>query len=493
MIAELVATSWLALMGSLVLALSEGTSMQRRARAFAALPIGLSLNVTATSVCLGLGLGFQPLLPVILVAALTAALLLRRRGRHKLSEVLSALFESQIASLAIVALLGMAIHPILTNDSYLLIEYGRWLEGDHMALTTRFFADWPLNAMHLQAWAPRLGADYLVFVLAGAGLSGVFAAFEIVFKANNWSTRATVLFAAFLAGQVATTYMLRAQAGLLNSHAACAGFLCLAVALADRRDPATGRRTGVVLVALLAAGLALTRMEGLILSALVMAFLVALSPVKRRDLIVLGLVGVCAPAPYYLRLATASEAGSVLSPLRILMALTGILLFLVTLWVVTHPRARLLVARFSLLAFPVVALVACLLRPDSALESLTALVGNALATGNWGTLWWWLLPATVVVALAPNPTGEQQAWTALLAALFALLIFLGALRQFPYRLGWGDSGNRMLVHVAPVFVLYTAKWARYRHNTAETVSEPGDRYALRDMTDQPQTRETHGL
>ena len=467
--------------------------MQRRARAFAALPIGLSLNVTATSVCLGLGLGFQPLLPVILVAALTAVLLRRTSERRDLCEVLSALFESQITSLAIVALLGIAIQPILTNDSYLLIEYGRWLEGDHIALTTRFFADWPLNAMHLQAWAPRLGTDYLVFVLAGAGLSGVFAAFELAFTANNWSTRATLLFAAFLAGQVATTYMLRAQAGLLNSHAVCAGFLSLAVALADRRDPATGQRTGVVLVALLASGLALTRMEGLILSALVMAFLVALSPVKRRDLIVLGLVGVCAPAPYYLRLATASEAGSVLSPSRILMTLAGSFLFLVTLWVVTHPRARLLVARFSLLALPVVALVTCLLRPDSALESLTALVDNALATGNWGTLWWWLLPATVMVTLAPNPTGEQQAWIALLAALLALLAFLGALRQFPYRLGWGDSGNRMLVHVTPVFALYTARWARYRGSTTEALTENGDRYARSHMTDQPETRKNHGL
>ena len=362
-----------------------------------------------------------------------------------------------------------------------------------MALTTRFFADWPLNAMHLQAWAPRLGADYLVFVLAGAGLSGVFAAFEIVFKANKWPTRATLLFAVFLAFQAVTTYMLRAQAGLLNSHAACAGFLSLAVALADRRDPVTGRRTGVVLVALLAAGLALTRMEGLILSALVIAFLVALSPVKRRDLILLGLVGVCTPAPYYLRLATASEAGSVLSPARILMTLAGSFLFLVTLWVVTHPRARLLVARFSLLALPVVALVTCLLKPDSAFESLTALTGNALATGNWGTLWWWLLPATVVVTLAPNPTGEQQAWIALLAALLALLAFLGAVRQFPYRLGWGDSGNRMLVHVVPVFLLYTARWARYRGSTTEALAENGDRYARSDMTDQPETRGNHGL
>jgi hypothetical protein len=362
-----------------------------------------------------------------------------------------------------------------------------------MALTTRFFADWPLNAMHLQAWAPKLVADYLVFVLAGAGLSGIFAAFEIVFKANNWPTRATVLFAVFLAFQAGVTYMLRAQAGLLNSHAACAGFLSLAVALADRRDPANGRRRGVGLVSLLAAGLALTRMEGLILSALLIAFLVALSPVKRRDLLLLGLVGVCAPAPYYLRLATANEAGSVLSPARILMTLTGILLFVATLWVVTHPRARLLVARFTLLAMPVVALIACLLQPDSAFESLMALIGNALATGNWGALWWWLLPATVVVTLAPNPTGEQQAWIALLAALLALLVFLGALRQFPYRLGWGDSGNRMLVHVVPVFLLYIARWARDRRNTVGTGSENGDHYALGAMTDQPQTHENHGL
>lgn len=493
MIAELVATSWLALMGSLLIVISEAASLPRRARAFAALPIGLALNVTATSVSLGLGLGFQPLLPVVLVAALTAALLRRTSERRNSREVLSALFESQITSLAIVTLLGIAIQPILTNDSYLLIEYGRWLEGDHMALTSRFFADWPLNAMHLQAWAPRLGADYLVFVLAGAGLSGVLAAFEIVFKVNNWPTHVTLLLAVFLAFQAVTTYMLRAQAGLLNSHAVCAGSLSLAVALADRRDPVTGRRTGIVPVALLVAGLALTRMEGLVLGALVIAFLVALSPVKRRDLVLLGLVGVCAPAPYYLRLATASEAGSVLSPARILITLAGSFLFLATLWVVTHPRARLLVARFSLLSLPVVALVAGLLKPDSALESLTALVGNALATGNWGTLWWWLLPAAIVVALASNPTDEQLAWTALLAALLALLAFLGTLRQFPYRSGWGDSGNRMLVHVTPVLVLYTVKWARYRHDTVETALESEDRYDLRGITDRPRTHDTHGL
>ena len=50
---------------------------------------------------------------------------------------------------------------------------------------------------------------------------------------------------------------------------------------------------------------------------------------------------------------------------------------------------------------------------------------------------------------------SEGVWLEVLGGGILLILLLGMIRSVPYRAGWGDSGNRMLVHLAPLAVMYT--------------------------------------
>ena len=81
-------------------------------------------------------------------------------------------------------------------------------------------------------------------------------------------------------------------------------------------------------------------------------------------------------------------------------------------------------------------------------ENAISIAHNILA-GGWGSTWLVLL--VPIVAAAGLSRARAPLWYLLLTLLISVLV-LGALR-IPYRLGWGDSANRMLLHYFPLAIL----------------------------------------
>jgi hypothetical protein len=109
--------------------------------------------------------------------------------------------------------------------------------------------------------------------------------------------------------------------------------------------------------------------------------------------------------------------------------------------------------------------------PDILRESLAAIGGNIAVEGLWG-ITWWILPLLIAGAWV---TAHSEQTRLLLAPLpvFALAIVAFAyLRGGAYRLGTGDSANRMLLHISLIAVLAVlsaaAEAADEVHATADT-------------------------
>ena len=96
-----------------------------------------------------------------------------------------------------------------------------------------------------------------------------------------------------------------------------------------------------------------------------------------------------------------------------------------------------------------------LLSQEKAVESCLIFLSNAIATGHWGAFWWTFGPIVVFLMILGPRIRSEGVWLAVLGGGLLIILLLGAIRSDPYRTGWGDSGNRMLIHLAPLAIMYT--------------------------------------
>ncbi len=85
--------------------------------------------------------------------------------------------------------------------------------------------------------------------------------------------------------------------------------------------------------------------------------------------------------------------------------------------------------------------------------SLSATAVNVAIEGLWG-VFWWIVPVFLLGAILVTNVPLQRMW--ILPGItygVALLAFV-YLRDGAYRIGQGDSGNGMLMHVALVLMVY---------------------------------------
>ncbi len=127
----------------------------------------------------------------------------------------------------------------------------------------------------------------------------------------------------------------------------------------------------------------------------------------------------------------------------------------------------------------VVAYVALRARRDLsiAVDSLSATGSNVGGSGLWSSFWW-VVPLLVVGALIAVAVPYQRMLVYGLTSFPVALLAFAYLRGSAYRVGPGDSANRMLMHVVFVAVLYVvvAAGVAYQETTAGTgVSAASDR------------------
>jgi hypothetical protein len=120
--------------------------------------------------------------------------------------------------------------------------------------------------------------------------------------------------------------------------------------------------------------------------------------------------------------------------------------------------ARPVTSRLDLIALVglAVVLVAFAIRqPDVLVTSVQATARNVVYDGLWLTTWVALL-VLLVIALLVERIPDGRLWTVPIIGFGLLFWLLPLLREGAYRVGSGDSGNRMLAHFLGVAVVFLA-------------------------------------
>lgn len=222
----------------------------------------------------------------------------------------------------------------------------------------------------------------------------------------------------------------------------------------------TERQPGYLFPASLAfASLAVLRPEGAMISAVFLTPLLASPEVSRRNKVLTTLpFGLAALFWYGVMLPSylPANAGAfnAIVPGYLFLAFGMCLLAVSADW---PPLRRCMPAMpwVIVVLLAVVLLVLDQIDRDIFRASLNALVTNARPGGKG--LWMGLWAALAITALGGAFMANSKDRAVLLAgilAFFLLLLVFPSLRSHHYRVGESDSGNRMLLHIVPVVVLF---------------------------------------
>lgn len=421
-----------------------------------AVPVGLALFVTvgwALSVAGGAYSSLRAVLACTFLVGLLAGL---RHRRWPWARPPNAELGSILAFLGLVGIVSLAVQHLnptqLTPDSLRYIQLGSLLNQ------TGGWGRVPADLqMARQAFVPlvhSVGGDayFLASIDPLLGLSGlamlVWSACQglrMLKAPTYWSV---ILITAVLAVLLSTGRVFY-HFVYLNSHCAMAVYTLLLVFTgwmsACRRDLAW------VLVSLPAlSALMLARPESPLHAALIVLPIVASTAVPAAGrLLVAGVLTVMAWLWFGLILREALEITTV-SPAEPVNAAVYIgagitVCALGSMWPRLRPVVSLLPAALVVVLCVALAGVSAL-EPEHARQSFEATLQNLTGEGQWGLVW---LPLGAL-ALAVGLLGTMPHRAHLVGPVlgfFPMALLLGVVRQQPYRVGPGDSLNRMLMHI----------------------------------------------
>lgn len=384
--------------------------------------------------------------------------------------------------LAAVALTALVPLANVTADSFRYITAARLLSVDGDASTTSSFLlqtrGLTMGALHglataepgyLRAFGPLIAVSTL-------GATGLLVA-------EGTGRLAPSLQRLLLSGAVLlllTNHRFVFNALYVNGHMLFAAWLLLLAAVSWRllrdRSPQPATPEAALTAALLAVGLTVLRPEGALVAAtaLVPVVVAPAVPIRwRRQVLVafgLGIVLWHLPvlAPLDLRFGRTPPASTLaLAAVGGATVLVALLLPLPDRWLGRRPLAKL-----HVLAWLAVVVLA-LRTPSLLVDSAKATARNLLGAGGWGTSLL-LLAALVVVAVVLRHRSGEGALLFPLLTFVPLGILLAFFREGAYRVGPGDSLNRMLLHILPLAVLTlvvtadseSRQWRRRRARTS---------------------------
>ncbi|MEN8238714.1 MAG: hypothetical protein ABFR53_05880 [Actinomycetota bacterium] len=242
----------------------------------------------------------------------------------------------------------------------------------------------------------------------------------------------------------------------INGHGVFASLLVLVVGLLWHAT-VTGRWSVAVLAGIAAAAIVPLRAEGIIVVAffLLPVLVSASTPVSTRWTLVLPTV-VTAVVWNAVALPGVLPAGSIGVTSSPAVAIAVALALVVVVASSQVPLFASLIRWAPLAGFGVLLLYTgarAVRGTTSLLTTLSATGANIGAEGLWAAFWW-IAPLAIVACIVVVAVPHQNRLLWGLAAYPVLLLAFTYLRGSPYRVGPGDSANRMLMHVVFVIGLY---------------------------------------
>ena len=349
---------------------------------------------------------------------------------------------------------------ILSYDSYRMIEIGLdigW-DGGLSRSTTSKLAAWGVFIPSIQAIGALLGIDYLYGFQPLLVLS--FAATWFYFLWLEYDQEGYHIFKISYVGLATlsffSTYFVFFQAGYIHNSMIAAAYLFLLVSSSKLEIEGKISATTVYFVALC---FSLCRAEGPIAVLLVFAVWQAHKKIVPRDVVFYFLIFALPVMAWYSYLIIdMGKSGDILTPDRVFIILSILFLYglgiLVTLysekcctvfkWLGRHIISLLMLSLAMIITF----------KFENTIESISATYQNMTETGRWGYFWYCTAAA---IGLSVFKFKRQPLNLFLLVGLASLLFIIDiSFTRIPYRLGFGDSGNRMLTHVAPLLWFYAS-------------------------------------
>jgi hypothetical protein len=183
---------------------------------------------------------------------------------------------------------------------------------------------------------------------------------------------------------------------------------------------------------------------------------------KQKDFLFLATIYAFFTAFYYTILLSLGgyswTMGTILTPEKIVVLISLILMLPIALWTSEkYDKSRAVIFHPGIIIFLSLLLVIIagfFYKPEHMVKSLEAFFINLFGfTAGWGIFWYILLifySGAFIIALK-NRCVFFIPDILIVMQVILLIIALGIFR-IPYRTGWGDSGNRMMVHIIPLGV-----------------------------------------
>jgi hypothetical protein len=480
-------------------------------RGWGLLPLGLllgtSLVTTVATVQAALALPTSP--AVTLTAALVGPAAWWSWVRRAEPEVDLPVVASLLTLAALVPLVWLfriANLARVTPDSFNLIMSGTLMHRGRLdEVPPDFLEDWQVALGAVHAAANAQGEFYLRSATPLLALAAVATLIWFVSRslAPVGLDRGTIALTAGLAGALLlSSQRFLYNAFYLNRHVLVAALLLVAAAAAWglARGSIASDRVLLTLLAIALPGLALGRAETPIVAGMVLVPLLASSQIARQRraglLALLGTTMCVWYGPLVIRYA-ASDRPMSLTSLAMLVLGLGAALLAVPIhrgWPPLDPLPRWTVVAIEVVLW-IGVVGAATIDLEVLRESLVSTVQNVvLDEGGWGVSLLMLAAMVVLVAVPTRGSDRAQLRFPLTAFIpFALLLtYVRAEGGLPYRVGRGDSFNRMLLHLVPLAIFYVATastavaWRRGRG-----ASGPARRpVAARPSTDLPPRTET---
>jgi len=257
------------------------------------------------------------------------------------------------------------------------------------------------------------------------------------------------------------------------NHHLLLGFMILMFAVITQDRKPDQDKASVLALLILLFGIDIGRAEAALVSLILLVVLIRHDNFSVRERLTLAL-GNAVAVTLYLGFVASMEVDTSIRliilnrfSIAVLIAITWAYAGYVAL---THYSAQIARLDRSTLAITlclsVVAMgLAVLVAPIRLTQSLAAIFTNTfLLVGFWGFTWWILVGALVIawrLARARSaPLLSSDPRFVLIVSMLALMMLLAVGRD-PYRLGFGDTFNRFLAHLAPVWLWLVADlWRR---------------------------------
>lgn len=335
-----------------------------------------------------------------------------------------------------------------------------------------------------------IGVEHAYFVPAffSANFVGVFVYCSFRAARNSSSRSFAVVTALTVSWALFSTYFMVFNFFYMNSHMLAAAYIYL-FAYAGWMALETREENYLRLAGLLLVGYVFARLEAPLIAAVFAFVLATLCTGRLRGARWLTLPLVVALLWYLTLWQVVGEAASILSAPRFLQ-ISGIMAVAAIAVAATEvrrlgPALRPLPIIAGILS-PAVVGVLFLVKPEHMRTSAGAMIDNFLETGLWTNFPTIILILGALLIVTRNVRHEQLFLLIVIFYIGELLLF-GFLRSNPYRLGFGDSANRMLLHIAPVVMLWIVlkivSMVRFQSQGAHRTGTPDPR--VRRETTEP--------